>query len=436
MRKGKSFRRIALTLLIGLMVSLLMACGGGTSSNSKSDSPNTGSNAASNNQQTNTGTSDDKEQVTLRFSWWGSDVRHQATLDAIAAYMELNPHVTIEGEYQGYDGYQQKIMTQIAGNSAPDIMQLDYPWLPDLAVQGDNFVDLSQEPDVDLSQFPQTVLEEYNSINGKIVALPMGTNGYGTMINTAFFEKHGLATDTVWTWDQLIEEGRRINQENPGHHLFAIEPGTTTGGLGEFLMNEYLYSKNGSYWVSDEPAILASEEDIVEALTVIKELFDSGAAQPLGDAALFNAKMEQNPKWINAEMGMTVDWSSTVGKYKAAAGEENFTTGMPIFVKDGATKAVKFKPSMILSVNKNTKHKDEAVKFINWLLNSPEAALILLDTRSVPTSEIAKQTLVEADKIDPEVAKMVDNALANPASVEIISPNNRPLRGKLNLANP
>jgi hypothetical protein len=97
--------------------------------------------------------------------------------------MELNPHVKIEGEYQGYDGYQQKIMTQIAGNSAPDIMQLDYPWLPDLAAQGDNFVDLSQESAVDLSQFPQTVLEEYNSVNSKIVALPMGTNGYGTDAN-------------------------------------------------------------------------------------------------------------------------------------------------------------------------------------------------------------------------------------------------------------
>lgn len=421
MQLKKKIRGLTIIAIVAMLMSLLVACAGNSSKGS-SDNAQTGSNVSSNNQSSQAG--GNKEQVTLRFSWWGSDVRHQATLDAIAAYMELNPHVKIEGEYQGYDGYQQKIMTQIAGNSAPDIMQLDYPWLPDLAAQGDNFVDLSQESAVDLSQFPQTVLEEYNSVNGKIVALPMGTNGYGTMINKAFFEKHNLSTDTVWTWDQLIEEGRRINQENPGHHLFAIEPGTTTGGLGEFLMNEYLYSKNGEYWVSDKPEIKASEEDILEALTVIKELFDSGAAQPLGDAALFNAKMEQNPKWINAEMGMTVDWSSTVGKYKAAAGEENFTTGMPIFVKDGKSTSVKFKPSMILAVNNKTKHKDEAVKFINWLLNSPEAALILLDTRSVPTSEIAKQTLVENNKIDPEVAKMVDNALANPASPPPIVQNN------------
>jgi hypothetical protein len=177
MQLKKKIRGLTIIAIVAMLMSLLVACAGNSSKGS-SDNAQTGSNVSSNNQSSQAG--GNKEQVTLRFSWWGSDVRHQATLDAIAAYMELNPHVKIEGEYQGYDGYQQKIMTQIAGNSAPDIMQLDYPWLPDLAAQGDNFVDLSQESAVDLSQFPQTVLEEYNSVNGKIVALPMGTNGYGT----------------------------------------------------------------------------------------------------------------------------------------------------------------------------------------------------------------------------------------------------------------
>jgi oligogalacturonide transport system substrate-binding protein len=362
--------------------------------------------------------------VTLRFAWWGSDARHKATLAAIEAYTKLNPNVKIEGEYQGYEGYQQKIMTQIAGNSAPDLMQLDYPWLPSLSAQGDIFVDLSKESVIDLSQFPKKILDEYDSVNGKLVSLPMGTNGFGTMINKAFFDKNGLSTDTVWTWDKLIEAGQKISQTNKGNYLFALEPGTTTGGLGEFILGEYLYSKNGAYWVSDKPAITASKGDISEALTMMKKLFDSGAAQPLGDAALFSGKMEQNPKWVNAEIGMTSDWSSTVSKYKTAAGEGKFAVGMPIFAKDGKAQGVKTKPSMILSVNKKSPNTAEAVKFSNWLLNSKEAALILLDTRSVPTSEIAKKTLVEANKIDPSVAKMVDNAVKNPTSPPPIVQNN------------
>lgn len=359
---------------------------------------------------------DSGKPVTLRFSWWGSDVRHKATLAAIEAYTKLNPNVKIEGEYQGYDGYQQKIMTQIAGGSAPDIMQLDYPWLADLSAQGDIFVDLGEESAIDLTQFPKKILDEYDSVKGKLVSLPMGTNGFGTMINKAFFDKNGLDTNTQWTWEKLIEEGEKLNQKSKNQFLFAIEPGTTTGGLGEFVLNEYLYSKNGTYWVSNDPAIKASKEDIAQGLTVMKKLFDSGAAQPLGDAALFSGKMEQNPKWVNAEMGMTLDWSSTVGKYKAAAGDGKFAVGMPIFAKDGKAQAVKTKPSMIVSVNKKSANSQEAVKFVNWLLNSKDASLILLDTRSIPTSDSAKKALVEANKIDSDIAKMVDSALKNPAS--------------------
>jgi oligogalacturonide transport system substrate-binding protein len=420
----KSSRKLHIVLICMMIVSVFIA-GCGTNGNGSTNTTESSPNAASPSKAEQTSNVEpEAKPITLRFSWWGSDGRHKATLEAIEAYSKLNPHVTIEGEYQGYDGYQQKLMTQIAGSSAPDIMQLDYPWLPDLSKQGDIFVDLNQETEVDLTQFPSKILEEYNSVNGKLVALPMGTNGFGTMINKAFMDKHGLSVDKVWTWEDLIIEGGRINQGDNKQHLFALEPGTTTGGLGEFILNEYLYSKNGTYWVNNEPSIVASKEDIIQALTIMKELFDSGAAQPLGDAALFNSKMEQNPKWVNADMGMTLDWSSTVGKYKGAAGEDNFAVGMPIFAKDGKVQAVKTKPSMIVAVSKNSPNAAEGVKFINWLLNSEEAALILLDTRSVPTSEIAKKTLVDAGKVDLDIAKMVDYALASPAAPPPIVQNN------------
>ena len=52
--------------------------------------------------------SDSSEPVTLRFSWWGGDARHEATLAVIEAYEKLHPNVTIEPEYGSYDGYSEK----------------------------------------------------------------------------------------------------------------------------------------------------------------------------------------------------------------------------------------------------------------------------------------------------------------------------------------
>ncbi len=56
------------------------------------------------------------EKVTLRFSWWGGDSRHEATLACIDAYMEENPNIVIEAEYGGFDGYQQKISAALPGH--------------------------------------------------------------------------------------------------------------------------------------------------------------------------------------------------------------------------------------------------------------------------------------------------------------------------------
>ncbi len=81
----------------------------------------------------------DKEEIVLRFSWWGSESRHEATLQALEKYHELNPNVTIEGEYSSFDTYYQKLVTQFAGGTAPDIIQIDQPWISDFAGQGEFF---------------------------------------------------------------------------------------------------------------------------------------------------------------------------------------------------------------------------------------------------------------------------------------------------------
>ena len=168
-------KMISLLCVVLMITGLLTGCASGKK-------PDEGTNQGSTTQDQGTKENEnagvtkpeDGKPVTLRFMWWGGDTRHAATLNAIERYTELHPNVTIEGEYQGYDGYQQKLMTQIASGNEPDIIQLDYIWFPDLSQQKDIFVDLSAATAVDLSSYNQSFLEEYCSIEGKIV-LPMSS---------------------------------------------------------------------------------------------------------------------------------------------------------------------------------------------------------------------------------------------------------------------
>ncbi|MDQ8739259.1 extracellular solute-binding protein [Paenibacillus sp. LHD-38] len=125
-------------------------------------------------------------KVTLRFSWWGSDGRHKATLDAIEAYKKIAPNVTIEAEYQGFDGYEQKVKTQLASSTAADIIQLDVPWMKELT-KSDFFLELSKQEGLSLDGFDQEFLNNFSVYNDKIVALPMGVNAYALVINNSTF---------------------------------------------------------------------------------------------------------------------------------------------------------------------------------------------------------------------------------------------------------
>jgi oligogalacturonide transport system substrate-binding protein len=75
----------------------------------------------------------------LRFSWWGGSGRHEATLKALRLFEEKNPGVKIKAEYMGFNGYLERLTTQIAGGAEPDVMQINWAWLSMFSKRGNGF---------------------------------------------------------------------------------------------------------------------------------------------------------------------------------------------------------------------------------------------------------------------------------------------------------
>ncbi|MFL6561096.1 MAG: ABC transporter substrate-binding protein, partial [Bacillus sp. (in: firmicutes)] len=73
------------------------------------------------------------EPVTLRIAWWGSQPRHDYTLEIIKMYEEKNPNVKIEAEYAAWDDYWKKLAPQAAANELPDIIQMDLSYFSQYA---------------------------------------------------------------------------------------------------------------------------------------------------------------------------------------------------------------------------------------------------------------------------------------------------------------
>lgn len=389
-----------IAILLMLTMIFVAACSG---KNSSPEGTSTGSGGSSS-------TSDKPKEVTLRFSWWGNEVRHNATIAAIDLYMDKNPHVTIKAEYRG-KSEREMIATALAGGNVADIVQLNPPWMEDFTRNSDFFVDFNTKTDlIDLSGIDEQYMKDYGVFNGKLVGLPMGVNSTIGIMNKNAAEKFGIPTtlDTKWTWDDLYNIGKTVNEQDPESYLLNMD----VGSMVEFILKKYIIQKNGTFLIGDDYSLGFTRDDLFEALTYISKLYRDGVAIPASDAQVFDNAAQTNPKWINGQAVLALTWTSTVSPYTSGIDAEFVPFILPVHEGAKDTSLV-VKPPQVIAVSNRSEHIDEAVKFVNFFLNDIEAGMLLKDVRSIPAVDKVAEAVGAADLFDPIVLEGHNYGMAN-----------------------
>jgi oligogalacturonide transport system substrate-binding protein len=360
------------------------------------------------------------QQVNLRFSWWGGDARHKATLEAIDKYMKLNPNVKIQPEYGGADGYLDKMKIQLASQTAPDIMQIDQTWIEELISKGDFFVDLSKLKEINSKAFDANFLKLFCIYNGKLLGLPTGMNAQIMLVNKTAATKMGVNIKALSDWDTLLAEGKKLHDKDKNYYLLLHDTGSFAG---EVLsgMTKQLSGKPG---FNPDYTMNFNKAENIRQYKWLNDAVKQGLLEPPGDAALYSFKGEQNPKWINQQIIALVDWTSNYTRYLAKDNTE-YTVVLPPNVKNSKTGASMMRPSQEICLNAKSPNAKEAAKFLNWFLNDPESAVILGDVRSVPVSDIARKAATDAGKINKLTSEAISVATKSPKLNEIFIGNNR-----------
>ncbi|MGN1090551.1 MAG: extracellular solute-binding protein, partial [Huintestinicola sp.] len=58
--------------------------------------------------------------VNIKISWWGGDSRHEATQNAINAFMEKNPNIKVDVQFGAWSGWEDAMSTSFYAGTAPD----------------------------------------------------------------------------------------------------------------------------------------------------------------------------------------------------------------------------------------------------------------------------------------------------------------------------
>ncbi|WP_432484722.1 ABC transporter substrate-binding protein [Kineococcus esterisolvens] len=315
--------------------------------------------------------------ASLRFTWWGSDTRHQLTDRAIKAFEAENTDVTVKGEFTEWSGYWDRLATTVAANDAPDVIQMDVLQLRSYADRG-ALLDLV-DTEIDTGSIPSDTLDTGRTADG-LFAVPVGVNAHVVVANPALFEAAGvpLPDDTTWTWQEAADIALRISQSGqPDVH------GWQTMGLDEASLQLWVSQLGGEFYgdgteVTLDPAHVASWWEY--NLGTVQ----AGAAAPATLAVERQAGGLSQSGTATGTAAMAVWWANQVTALSSAAGQEMVLLRPPL-QEPGGSPGTFYKASMFWSISSRTQHPEAAARLVDWLTNSPEAAEILLTERGIPS---------------------------------------------------
>ena len=234
-----------LAIMLGALMTMLVACGGSTSSSGGQAS---GGGQASTPQGTG-------EEVVLTYACWD---RAQLPVyeELFRKFEEANPGIKVESQLTPWKEYWTKLETSITGKNAPDIFWLNIPRATDYISNG---VILPLDGiNVEMDKFPEAHIDAYTR-EGVLYGMPKDFDTMGLWYNKEMFDAAGIEYPTAdWTWDDLKENAKALTQADKG--IYGIAAGLTwQGGYYETIYQAggYTFSEDGKKSGFDDPKTIA-----------------------------------------------------------------------------------------------------------------------------------------------------------------------------------
>ncbi len=349
-------------------------------------------------------------KVTIRFSWWGNDDRHKDTLKAIKAFEKANPKIKVKAEYSGWDGFDQKMATQISGGTEADVMQINYDWYLNFSPKGEGFADLNKyKKIIDLSGYSDDILKA-GEINGKLNGIPHGENTRVIAVNKDILNKYGI-TEYPKTWTGWEEVAKKLPDG-----YYPVEFSTFLDIIC------YITQKTGKSFLDEEGNINYSQSELKDGFDWYQQMVDSGVSpsrkwvmDTVGHDSIATTK-----EFLNGKLTGFFDWTAVLNSFSTNLKQTGMTLDIPPFPEvegaksDGAIK----KPTMLFSMSKHSEHPKEAAKFLNFILNDPEGVKAMGTSRGLPVNTNAQKILEENDQIDDITKKAISYSNATKGVME------------------
>ncbi|WP_010283035.1 ABC transporter substrate-binding protein [Bacillus timonensis] len=177
------------------------------------------SNEQSNSSQTKDAKNDgnkggEENQVEITLGYYSGGKSDEKMQELIDRFMEKHPNIKVKTESAPYGQFYQKLDTQIAANSAPDVWLSDGVLVMKYAERG-AIKDVTEWIDSDLNKDEYYGLDFNKDSEGKYWGVPQGIQIGALYYNKAMFDKANVDyPNENWTWEDLKGAAEKLTLDS------------------------------------------------------------------------------------------------------------------------------------------------------------------------------------------------------------------------------
>ncbi|MFC5651224.1 ABC transporter substrate-binding protein [Paenibacillus solisilvae] len=301
---------------------------------------------------------------------WGLDPMAigSGNKDMIDEFNKSHPNIELVTQAMpgsaGYDTQDlSKLTAAIAAGSPPDVVNLNGPFIMEVASRGILMPldDMIKSSDLDLSKFYEYTVKQM-SFKGHVWGLPGGMDDRILYYNKDMFKQAGLDPNTPpKTWDELLDYSKKLTVMNgDSYEQIGFIP-----NFGNSWLYLYAIQNNGKFLDDEGKKVLLNSPENVEALEFMVKGYDIlGGAQKL-NAYSSSFQSGANDPFLSGKVAMVINGNWALTDLLRFAPNLNFGVAMPPTPTGGDFKT--WSGGWAWGVPKGTKHPQEAFEVTKWL---------------------------------------------------------------------
>jgi len=348
------------------------------------------------------------QPITLTWIEWMSSESGKGVVEsAVELYEKQNPGTKIEMISLSYTPIHDKVINLFMAKRAPDVIQMVPRWVAEFADMGivaplDTF--LSKEgTEYNKNLAPATLIPWKN----RKYVLPVTTGPVILFYNKDLFLKYGIKSAPA-NWSELLAAAQKVNDPANGIYAFTgnmnLEPPTC-------IMYEvwpYILQA-GADLVKDGKAVFNSPEGVT-GFQFYLDLVNKYKVMSPG--VLSAGEKEKRENFSTGKIAMMTDSGAGITIQRKRNPQLNFGIApLPKGNRSGSALS-----GWELSMSTQTKHPEEAWKFMKFMSTGEGAAIITKANKMIPGYLVLMRKGYIQD--DPEM-KMIANIVMDPTTVAI-----------------